>query len=100
MKADLGVDLSLVCDHDIHRMHPVYNRALVNSDYSFVYVKKGKRKVKYLTKRQVQLGGHKASEVETDLTSTEDESWGVEEDDVRNVNWIISCILGELINYQ
>lgn len=69
-------------------MHPLYNGALVNSDYFFVYVKKGKRKVKYLTKCQVQLGGHKASEVETDLTSTEDINWGVEDDDVRNVYWI------------
>ncbi|KAJ7321414.1 E2-like conjugating enzyme atg10 [Desmophyllum pertusum] len=40
---------------------------------------KGRRKVKYLTKPQVQLGLHKASEEEAD--TTEDTNWGVEEDD-------------------
>ncbi|PFX32178.1 ubiquitin-like-conjugating enzyme ATG10 [Stylophora pistillata] len=42
---------------------------------------KGKRKVKYLTKNQVQLGFDKASEVGTEETCTEEMKWGVEEDD-------------------
>ena len=45
--------------------------------------------MKYLTKPEVQLRHHKASEEETNVTSTEDKNWGVEENDVRDIYWII-----------
>ena len=41
--------------------------------------------MKYLTKPQVQLRHHKTKEEETDVTSTEDKNWGVEEHDVRDI---------------
>ena len=41
--------------------------------------------MKYLTKPEVQLRHHKASEEETNVTSTEDKNWGVEENDVRDI---------------
>jgi len=44
-------------------------------------ISKGRREVKYLTKPQVQLRHHKTKEEETDVTSTEDKNWGVEEHD-------------------
>lgn len=45
--------------------------------------------MKYLTKPEVQLRHHKVSEEETNVTSTEDKNWGVEEYDVRDFYWII-----------
>lgn len=45
--------------------------------------------MKYLTKPEVQLHHHKGSEEETNVTSTEDKNWGVEENDVRDIYWII-----------
>lgn len=49
--------------------------------------------MKYLTKPEVQLRHHKASEEETNVTSTEDKNWGVEENDVRDIYWIILCVV-------
>ena len=43
--------------------------------------------MKYLTKPEVQLRHHKASEEETNVTSIEDKNWGVEENDVRDIYW-------------
>jgi len=51
--------------------------------------------VKYLTKPQVQLHHRKTKEEETDVTSTEDKNWGVEEHDVRDICWIMLCIVCE-----
>ena len=51
--------------------------------------------MKYLTKSQVQLHHHKTKEEETDVTSTEDKNWGVEEHDVRDIYWIMLCIVCE-----
>lgn len=44
--------------------------------------------MKYLTKPEVQLRHLKVSEEETNVTSTEDKNWGVEENDVRDIYWI------------
>ena len=49
--------------------------------------------MKYLTKPEVHLCHHKASEEETDVTSTENKNWGVEENDVRDIYWIIPHIV-------
>ena len=51
--------------------------------------------MKYVTKPQVQLRQHKTREAETDTISTEDKNWGVEEHDVRNIYWIVLCIVCE-----
>ena len=47
--------------------------------------------MKYLTKPQVQLCHHKTREGETDMTSTEDKNWGVEEHDVREIFIGLCC---------
>lgn len=60
-----------------------------------VYCEKGKRKVKYLTKKQVQLGFDKASEADTEETCAEDKNWGVEEID--NVRFASNMIELELM---
>lgn len=52
----------------------------VGDSWNLEYAK-GKRKVKYLTKKQVQLGFDKASEADTEETCAEDKNWGVEEID-------------------
>ena len=49
--------------------------------------------MKYLTKPEVQLCHHKASKEETNVTSTEDKNWGVDENDVRDIYWIILRIV-------
>ena len=51
--------------------------------------------MKYLTKPQVQLCHHNTREEQTDMTSTEDKNWGVEEHDVRDIYWIMLCIVCE-----
>ena len=51
--------------------------------------------MKYLTKPQVQLRHHKTKEKETDVTSTEDKNWGVEENDVRDIYWIMLYVVYE-----
>ncbi|KAL9951819.1 hypothetical protein ACROYT_G044554 [Oculina patagonica] len=63
---------------------------------------KGKRKVKYATKSQVQLGDHKASEETTDATSTEDKNWGVveEDDDCAMPGDLESSVKKEFLKYE
>ena len=51
--------------------------------------------MKYLTKKQVQLGFDKASEADTEETWAEDKNWGVEEID--NVRFAFNVIELELI---
>ena len=54
--------------------------------------------MKYLTKKQVQLGFDKASEADTEETCAEDKNWGVEEID--NVRFAFNVIELELIAYK
>lgn len=51
--------------------------------------------MKYLTKKQVQLGFDKASEADTEETCAEDKNWGVEEID--NVRFAFNVVELELI---
>lgn len=51
--------------------------------------------MKYLTKKQVQLGFDKVSEADTEETCAEDKNWGVEEID--NVRFTSNMIELELM---